>query len=405
MTNVPHSAEEVKGPDGAQCPNRKPRYAMLPLVVIRDPDLTLTELRLFGELQMRAYRVKAGGESVYRFEPVSGKDATITKIAEALGFPCSDEKQRRTAKRRVQRASQLLVGRGYLRIMRGTGRGKANSFDVNPAWHMERERVTSKAVLSEQKGRHVGPPISAQRVTPEAALSGKRVTSKAGASSRPRTQDHGQSNKAAPSASGRLIPSASSGGTARPEIVVFVGKAGQITQKQAVAITGEKPAWGLVQWRDLIKGYEGWLGRSDVRPRSRAALLRDFVKNSGEEVVAAAEAEQREEQARRQKRQRAREANAAQQAELEGRRAESGPSPEKAATARGELAERKRVEAKPQEERRAQEREALLADIPRHLEAGNLPRAALALKVARGNGWSVPADLEERCVAAGVASP
>ena len=135
----------------------------------------------------------------------------------------------------------------------------------------------------------------------------------------------------------RLISSESSGGTARPEVVVFLMESGKLSEKAAVAIVGEQPGWGFIEWRDCIEGYGAWLGRSGVRPENGAGHLRAFVREHGAEVVAGAQARRAEEAERRKKRQRERERTFALQRELEGRPAESV-----AAKARGVLEEAER---------------------------------------------------------------
>lgn len=129
--------------------------------------------------------------------------------------------------------------------------------------------------------------------------------------------------KAAPSAPGRLIPSESSGGTARPEVVDFLKQTQQLSEKTALAIAGEKPGWGPSEWRVCNGQYEAWLSCSDLRPENRAGHFRAFVRSYGGEVVATAEAARAEEEARREKRRRARERQLQTQRELERRPAES----------------------------------------------------------------------------------
>jgi hypothetical protein len=150
---------------------------MIPWAMIIDRRLTHDARRVFAYLQGRAFRIEGTGA----WEPVR---AQLCVIAEDLGYPVADERERRATRRRMQRAIRQLESLGYLRVMRWPGRGRANAYDLNPAWAAEAERATLDTAFSEasrgdvgaggKKRRHIA--RKREKVTPSTAYSPEKVT-------------------------------------------------------------------------------------------------------------------------------------------------------------------------------------------------------------------------------------
>jgi len=152
MVGIPHSQRGCKDPRGT----KGPHFAMMPLGVITDPDLSAVAVRVFGYIAAHSRRVTvkdAAGESVKLWSPTALR---LEIMAGELGSSRSS----------LRRAVVLLEERGYLRVgPRVGGRGRANRFDVTPAWETAERAATVDAALEAAGGEELTEQLSLTEAT------------------------------------------------------------------------------------------------------------------------------------------------------------------------------------------------------------------------------------------------
>lgn len=129
------------------------RYAMTPRVVVEDASLSNTQRRVFECLQAAAFQIRdQGGGWGGEWQPARLR---VLTIAERLGLPASTAIGRETSRRRVRRALRVLEERGYLKVLRFGGRGRASAYDTNPAWTKEFARAALEAAGGAEIGEQM----------------------------------------------------------------------------------------------------------------------------------------------------------------------------------------------------------------------------------------------------------
>jgi len=129
------------------------RYAMTPKVVVVDGSLTNTQRRVFECLQAEARQIRdESGAWDGGWQPVRRR---VLTIAEQLDLPVGTASARESSRRRVRRALRVLEQRGYVKVLRFGGRGRASEYDLNPAWGKEFARAALEAAGGEEIGEQM----------------------------------------------------------------------------------------------------------------------------------------------------------------------------------------------------------------------------------------------------------